>query len=284
MLLSVASRAAMALLCLAGLASGQTSGEGSTGSDDGTGPTIGEEGEGSLGIQLGYYDHSDGGGDGNPFLDEDLTVIEPVIVFDYNVTDRLALGVLLSYDNVSSASIERLNDHPLSEQSGASGDYYGGGDFSLNYQWNRDWTIGGHAGLSIEYDYTSIGLGLNASQALQDADATMSYSVDAYLDSIDVIDYAGRNRGSDSRTSISGTVGWYQILSPTSHGTFGLTLAQQNGFLQTAYRGRGRGRHLPPEQPGPGHGLRDHRGAAGQPYPAGALRSGAQLPRPPCGL
>ena len=195
--------------------------------------TIGEEGAGHFGVQLGYYDHSDGGGDGNPFLDESLTVLEPLIVFDYNVTDRMTLGATVSWDIVSSASIDRLSDYP--EQSGASGDNYIGADFSLLYQKSDNWQIGGHAGYSFEYDYSSLGVGFGANQELPDADASMSYNIDAYFDSIDVIRYNGVEEGSDSRTSVSGSVNWYQILSPKSHGTFGVTLAQQNGFLETPY-------------------------------------------------
>lgn len=226
----------LAMTILASLGAAQTSGEGSIGKETENQATIGEEGDGHFGFQLGFYNHSDSPGDGNPFLDEALTVIEPVIVYDYNINNRLKLGAILSYDLVSSASIERLNDHPRSEQSGASGDNYIGVDFSLLYQKSRNWTIGGHAGYSIEYDYRSIGLGVGATQDLEDADANLSYNIDAYLDSIDIIRFDGtQSEGGDNRTSVSGSVNWYQILSPTSHGTFGLTMAQQNGFLETPY-------------------------------------------------
>ncbi len=198
-----------------------------------SGPTIGKAGEGSYAVQLGFYNHADGAGDGNPFLDEDLTVIEPILIYDYNVTDRLSLGAELAYDNVSSASIERLSKFP--EQSGASQDNYLGVDLSLNYQKTKDWTLGTHAGYSVEYDYRSTGLGFNATQNLPNANAKLSYSFDAYLDTIDVIRFNGHGEGSESRTSLNGTVNWYQVLSPTSHGNFGVTLASQTGFLETAY-------------------------------------------------
>lgn len=52
-------------------------------------------------IQLGYYDKDDDGGKaGNPFLAESVTVIEPAVIFDTNVTRRFGYSVTLSYDDV----------------------------------------------------------------------------------------------------------------------------------------------------------------------------------------
>ncbi|MFT7486371.1 MAG: hypothetical protein ACI9F9_002226 [Candidatus Paceibacteria bacterium] len=229
---------ALASCCLLFSAAAQTSGEGGIGPDPSSQPTLGKAGEGHLGMQLGFFNTSDSPGDGNPFLDEALTVIEPVIVYDYNVTDRLNVGAKLSYDLVSSASIDRLSEYGNGEQSGASGDNYVGSDFNFLYQKNRDWTLGGHLGASFEYDYFSLGFGLNAAQDLKNADATLSYSLDVYQDTVDIIRYDGtQDEGEESRTSISASFNWYQILSPKSHGTFGVTLAQQDGFLETPYNG-----------------------------------------------
>jgi len=189
-------------------------------------------GHGTVTALFGYFDRPDSD-DGNPFLDEELTVIEPVVVFDYNVTDRFSLGATFSYDHVSSASIDRLSDFP--DQSGASGDNYYGADVHASYRASEVWTVGGHAGYSTEYDYDSIGVGLNATQELEDADATLSYSVDAFFDDVDIIRFDGTEDGSDDRISVSGTLRYYQILTPEAHGEFGTTFAWQNGFLETPY-------------------------------------------------
>ena len=82
-----------------------------------------EAGAGSLGLRVGYYENGDSA-DGNPFLDEESSVIETIFIADHNVTDRMAAWGLFSFDIVSSASIGRLDDYP--QQSGASGDYYFG--------------------------------------------------------------------------------------------------------------------------------------------------------------
>ena len=98
--------------------------------------SFGEAGTGSVEVQLGYYDRQDSSGAGNPFLDESLTVIEPIVVFDYNYTDTFAVSGLLVYDSVTSASIERLSQYP--EQSGASGDFYVGADLGLRWKTSDD--------------------------------------------------------------------------------------------------------------------------------------------------
>jgi opacity protein-like surface antigen len=77
--------------------------------DDASAASQGAAGTGSVKYQIGFYNHSDSGA-GNPFLDETLTVIEPVIILDHNVSDRFGYGLKFSFDSVSSASIDRLSE------------------------------------------------------------------------------------------------------------------------------------------------------------------------------
>ncbi|MEQ8762786.1 MAG: DUF3570 domain-containing protein [Planctomycetota bacterium] len=191
-------------------------------------------GHGSLGFQIGYYDNADSG-DGNPFLDEELTVIEPAMIFSYNATDELSFNATLSYDDVSSASIERLSRFP--EQSGASGDNYVGVDLAMGYKFSDDWRGGAHLHYSTEYDYDSLGFGANVATDLANKNATLSFDVTSFFDKIDVIRFNGMEEGTDNRSSLAFTTNWYQILSPTVHSELGLTLANQTGFLETAYNG-----------------------------------------------
>lgn len=189
-------------------------------------------GHGAYTTRIGFYDKPDSG-DGNPFFDESLTVIEPVLIFDYNVSDKTSISGTLSYDYVSSASIDRLSMYPA--QSGASGDNYIGGDLGVLYRYSPDVRLGGHLGVSTEYDYTSLAFGANVAWDRADKDATVSFSLSGFLDSIDVIRWNGVEEGSESRTSFAGTVKWYQVLTPRSHGEFGATISRQSGFLETAY-------------------------------------------------
>lgn len=193
---------------------------------------IGDVGDTTLITRFGFYQNGDSG-DGNPFLDEALTVIEPVILFDKIVSETFGYAVQLYYDYVSSASIDRLSKFP--EQSGASVDNYFGGDLSGRWRFGDEWTVGGHAGYSTEYDYDSIGFGANASREIAGKDATIGLSLNAFYDDIQIIRFDGKEEGSDTRISLSGTASWYQVISPTMHGSFGATISAQSGFLETAY-------------------------------------------------
>jgi hypothetical protein len=191
-----------------------------------------EAGTGSVEFRLGFY-HNDDDGDGNPFLDERLTVVEPILLVDYNITDRLGIWAKLSYDYISSASIERLSN--FSNQSGASGDNYFGGNVGVRYELDEDLRIGGFIGGSGEYDYTSFGFGGDVAKDLADKNTTLKLSVNAYFDWIDVIRFNGKSEGTDNRYSASTTLSWYQVINEKTHADLGFTLGYQNGFLETAY-------------------------------------------------
>lgn len=192
-----------------------------------------EKGHGSTGFRLSFYNNGDSG-DGNPFLDEALTVIEPVFLFDYNVSDKTAYWAKLSYDYVSSASIDRLNKFP--DQSGATGDYYVGVDVGWRHKLSADKQVGAFGHVSKEYDYTSVGFGGNVSKTLNDRGATVKWSGNAFVDQVDIIRFNGKeDEGTDTRLSLATTINWYQIMSPVTHGDVGVTLGYQDGFLETAY-------------------------------------------------
>ena len=193
-----------------------------------------QPGDKSLITRFSFYNHGDSG-DGNPFVDEALTVIEPVIIFDHTVSETFAYTLDFHYDYVSSASIDRLSNFP--EQSGASADNYIGFDLAGRWKLSDGWRVGAHAGFSDEYDYDSIGFGGNVSRDLAGKDATIGLSLNTYFDDIRVIRFDGSEAGGETRTSISTTASWYQVISPTVHGTFGATVSLQDGFLSTAYNG-----------------------------------------------
>lgn len=190
------------------------------------------EGEGSIEFGLGFYDNGDDG-DGNPFLDESLTVVEPVVVFDYNLSDDTAVWGKLSYDYVSSASIDRLSKFP--EQSGASGDYYIGleGGMKKMLPGDKSWGLFGHA--SVEYDYRSFGLGGDYSFPVNDDSGTLSLSANGFVDQVDIIRFNGASEGTDTRLSFTTQLNGYQIMNPLLHAEYGGVLTVQNGFLETPY-------------------------------------------------
>ncbi len=195
-------------------------------------PSTGK-GHGSAGFRLGFYDNGDSG-DGNPFLDEALTVIEPVLVFDYNVSDTSAWWGKFSYDHVSSASIDRLSKFP--DQSGATGDFYFGLDVGWRHAPSQHKQVGVFGHVSKEYDYTSLGFGGDVARDLPDRGARVKWSGNAFVDQIDIIRFNGKqDEGTDTRLSLATTLNWYQTISPVTHSEAGVTLGVQNGFLETAY-------------------------------------------------
>lgn len=193
----------------------------------------GEPGTSRFSTQLGYYHHDDDLA-GNPFLDEELTVIEPILMWDSNVSEDFGYSVTLSYDNVSSASIDRLSAFP--EQSGASGDYYYGLDYAARHRRGEGEWLGWQLGASAEYDYTSLHFGGNYSTESDDRNATTTLALTGYYDTIDVIRFDGtQDEGTDNRLSLAATYGLYQVLSPTWASDLSATLSVQSGFLETAY-------------------------------------------------
>ncbi|MDA1263889.1 MAG: DUF3570 domain-containing protein [Planctomycetota bacterium] len=183
-------------------------------------------------FRLGLFQQPDSG-DGNPFLDEELTVIEPVVLFETDLNPRLRGSSMFSYDNVSSASIDRLSK--FDGQSGASGDFYFGLDLGLSYLWDQATDVGGNLHFSKEYDYTSIGLGGSWGKEFDGGNARLKASLSAYLDTVDLIRFDGVETGDDDRTTLSANLNWYQVLSPRTHGEVGLTLGAQSGYLETPY-------------------------------------------------
>jgi hypothetical protein len=198
-----------------------------------TTPAAARPGHGSVEARVGYY-HNDDSDESNPFLDEEETVIEPVLVFSYDATERLSFDATVSYDYVSSASIDRLSNFP--DQSGASGDYYYGLDLGARFRATDDFRLGVTGGASFEYDYRSFRLGATAAWDLFEKNTTLQLGVNTFLDSVDVIRWNGaEDEGDEGRTTVSITAAWYQVLAPTVHMDLGYTFTHQDGFLETAY-------------------------------------------------
>ena len=195
----------------------------------------GDAGKGSVEFGLGFYSNSDGsnGEEGNPFLDEESTIVEPVIVFDYNISDETAVWAKFSYDYVSCASIDRLSNFP--EQSGASGDNYISIEGGLRRTPDRQnaWGVFGH--LSGEYDYVSVGLGGDYTRTALDGNSSVKYAVNGFFDSIDLIRYNGVEESSDSRITLTAQVNAYQVMNPLTHAEYGGVLTVQSGYLATPY-------------------------------------------------
>lgn len=97
-------------------------------------------------------------------------------------------------------------------------------------------SLGEHVGYSFEYDYNSIGAGGSVAVESEDKNSILTYSLDTFFDTVDIIRFDGTDdEGSDDRISIAGTINLYRVLSPKTHGQFGLTVSSQSGFLETPF-------------------------------------------------
>jgi hypothetical protein len=92
-----------------------------------------------------------------------------------------------------------------------------------------------HGGYSYEYDYDSIGVGGSVAIESEDKNTILTYSLDTFFDTVDIIRFDGDEEGDDDRTSVAGTINLYQVLAPKTHGEFGLTVSSQSGFLETPF-------------------------------------------------
>ena len=190
-------------------------------------------GTGFVGFSIGAY-HNGDDGDGNPFLDEKLTVIESILIFDYNVSDTTSYWGKTSYDYISSASIERLSNFPA--HSGASGDYYFGLDLGIKNKLSETSRAGGFVSTSSEFDYNSIGIGGDYARDSDDKNTTIKLTMNGFWDRIDIVRFDATNGlKKENRVSMSSSLSWYQVISPKTHGEIGCTFSYQTGFLETPY-------------------------------------------------
>jgi hypothetical protein len=196
-------------------------------------PVMQEPGAMRLDWQIGYYDHGDDL-DGNPFLDEDLQVIEPAILWDHQVDDDWGYSLKLSYDKVTSASIERLSMFPA--QSGASGDNYVSLEYASRHTLEDGSLWGWNSHFSFEYDYLSLGLGTSYTTESEGGTAATTWGLNGFYDVLDVIRWNGDDsEGTDDRISLTANWSHSRLLSPMWNGEISAVLTGQSGFLETPY-------------------------------------------------
>ena len=197
-------------------------------------PSHGQAGDSSWTVRLGFYDRDDSGGaGGNPFLDESLTIIEPAVIYDHQVSEDFGYSARFTYDFVSSASIERLGN--FAAQSGASRDNYLDLDLGFRHRLSDTDDLSWHVNVATEYDYTSFGAGAGWTHTFEERDASLSLNLNLYEDTVKPIRFDGTEEADEDRSSLAVTLGWYQVLGPRTHGEFGITLSDQSGFLETPY-------------------------------------------------
>jgi len=197
-----------------------------------------EEEDDRLSVHFGVYDQTDGADNlgGNPFIDEEETVYEAIIVLDKKMSERDRMNVRFLGDLVSSASITR-ETNPMFQalQSSPSGNEHG----ELGIGWTRDYEdykVGGEASLGLEAsDYQSVGWGVNLSVPLAGGNTEARFKYQSYLDFFAVKLFNGVEPGRDRRRTHTFEGGITQVLTPVTVANLVLNHTQQSGFLATTW-------------------------------------------------
>jgi hypothetical protein len=179
-----------------------------------------------------FYRQNDGGG--NPHLEEDMTVLEPTLLFSHSLSEAWTGTFKVQGDIISAASIEKR--FPAGTQSGASGDRYLNLEGGAFYAWSDQVNVGGGVSFSTEFDYRSLGFFLKGSYDTPTKNDTLAVKFSAYFDTLDLNYFDGTGgSGTDTRRSISAGLGWTHVMGPRTLGTLNWDLTLQNGYLSTPY-------------------------------------------------
>jgi len=200
-------------------------------------PTREDEDE-QFAFQFGFFRQSDGTDNlgGNPFIDEEETVYEALIVLDKKMSEKDMLQVRFLGDIVSSASITR-DTNPMfqSLQSHPSGNKHA----ELGLGWTHDYgdfKLGGKASAGFETsDFQTVGWGLNLSAPLRNGDTQARLKYQGFLDFFDVKLFNGVEPRRDRRRTHNLEAGVTQVLTPKTVADLVWTHAEQFGFLATTW-------------------------------------------------
>jgi hypothetical protein len=183
-------------------------------------------------LETVIYRQQDGGG--NPFVDEDASVYETVLLVERQLDpdDRAHFRALV--DVISAASYDEFKDEAMS--TGATGVNPGrlgiGGGQTHRF---GPWSVGFSGEYQQELAYRSVHAGVDASRALNENNTTVALRLDGYMDTVRVILFDGVETGTAHRDTISAEVSVDQVLSSRSRAALTLHQTWQEGFLETSF-------------------------------------------------
>jgi hypothetical protein len=147
-------------------------------------------------------------------------------------------NVELGIDTYTSASSDKVDPSTISSASSGDQRIY------PSLAWSRlnetkGTTIGTNLSVSSEYDYLSIGVGINAFKNSKDKSCEVGVKLQTYQDLVTMI-YpiemrSGRKTGTESRNTYSATFSYSQIVNARLQVLFLLDLAYQKGFLSLPF-------------------------------------------------
>lgn len=190
-----------------------------------------------------YY-HQDGnnaavtGGIGSEKLTDVATTIDLRLV-KTDLRNRINTYTFeIGVDTYTSASSDKIN--PSTVSSASSGDQR----IYPSLAWSRlnekkGSTIGANFSVSAEYDYLSIGGGVNFFKDSKDKSRQVGVRLQTYQDQVTMIypieQRSGKKAGTESRKTYSSTFSYSQIINTRLQVLFLLDLAYQQGFLSMPF-------------------------------------------------
>ncbi len=178
------------------------------------------------------------GGQGSERLTDIATTID-VQLSRFDKRGRLnTFTVELGVDTYTSASSDKIDPSTVSSASSSDQRVYP----SLSWSRNNDikgTTIGANVSVSSEYDYLSIGGGVNVFKDSKDKNRQVGLRLQTYQDAVSLIypieQRAGKGGGTKSRNTYSATWSYSQIVNTRLQLLFLLDIAYQKGLLSLPF-------------------------------------------------
>ena len=219
-----------------------------------------------LRLAFNFYEQKDGGG--NPNVDENMQVLQPMFLLGVGLSEKLSLSLKGQGGLVSAASTnsgarttagsagggggggdddeeEDDEDGAVSGASGgggddggsslADGDRFFGLEAGLFYAWSDQVGVGAGVSYNKEDAYRSIGGNARFVYTTRDKNDTFLIRVSASFDTVDIRLFDGTGGGSENRNTYGLGLGWTHVLGRKTQGTLSYDLTYQNGFLSTSY-------------------------------------------------
>lgn len=173
---------------------------------------------------------------------EEQTVISPVIVVRWKLSELWTINANLGLDNITSASVDNM-DEPWPSGGGGRGDAISSASKQDARAYTtvtgtrrvgaNNFTIGG--GFSSEYDYQSLSAGLGWSRDFAQKNTTLAASLWHFNDTVELYNINGIKEGTDGRTTTALSASLTQVLGRNTVALLDLSASLQSGFLSTPF-------------------------------------------------
>jgi len=186
----------------------------------------------------GYYEQD---GENSPVNggvgSEELTSASPIIAVRF-ITDSWTYSGTVGVDNITSASIDAMDDNApegFNVSSASRKDNRAFINLSAERMFGANtWRFS--VGSSQEYDYGSISGGVSWSRTLAGGNTTVGVSLNHYEDTVELYSIHGVEEGETDRTTTDLSLSLSQVLTRKTAGSIELFASDQSGFLSSPFQ------------------------------------------------